>query len=202
MQLQTDVLDEIGQRTDLADQVIKKLIEAIEYYQPKIFLADEAESQYTSTVIAQVSIPLPPQFESMTSLFVTVYGVLYELDQKDQTFITDYNNQVPPIVGPPLYYAIYEGQINLAPVPDNVYPVTAIYEEIIPVPATDQTSNFWTVEAEAMIRHRAVGLLRAGVARTQDRGLDDFALSRLEYYKLKQRVADVEAPRKVKAVYL
>ncbi len=202
LDLQNAVLDDIGQRTDLAQQVINKLTEAIEYYQDLIFLPDEAEQQYTSTVINQVTIPLPTQFESMTSLFVEVYGVLYQLEQKDQTFITDYNNQVPPIVGPPLYYAIYENIINLAPVPDNIYPVTAIYEQIIPVPASDQVSNFWTVDAASMVQHRAVGLLRASVVRSQDRGLDDFALARLEYYRLKRRVAEVEAPKKVKAVYL
>jgi hypothetical protein len=200
--LQLAVIDEMGQRTDIAQSILNKLIESVEYYQPKIFLPDEAEQQYTSTVPQQVSIPLPSQFESMVSLFANVYGTLYKLEQKDQTFITDFNNQVPPITGPPLYYAIYQGVINLAPVPDNPYQITAIYEQIIPVPANDLVSNFWTVDAEPMVRHRAVGYLRSTITRSQDRGLDDFALARLEYFKLKDRVNKLEPAKKVKARYL
>ncbi len=208
LDLQQAVIDEMDQRTDLDDAVVRKLIEAIEFYQDKIFLADEAESQWTTCTIGVQTVSLPPNFENMDRLFVNIDGVWYPMEQKDQDFIETYNAQVPPVLGPPLYFAIYQQdpnvgqQINMAPVPDQAYQLKAIYEQIIPVPANDTTSNFWTTDGASMILHRAVGLLRMTVTRTEDLGQADFLLAQREYWRLKRRIETVQASRTVKPRYL
>lgn len=202
--LQAACVSDLGNRTDLDQDIYNACIEAIEKYQPKIFLADEAEAQWTTLAQNTNTAPLPPQFENMTSLYYNYTGTRWiRLTKVDQTKIEDDNVQTnPPLTGPPIEFSIYLDQLNFFPYADQNYALKAIYEELIPVPADDNTSNFWTVDAAAMIQHYAVGLVRQTKIRTGDMGQADFALALKEYNKLKGRVEDVEAPHRAKAVYL
>jgi hypothetical protein len=212
--LQQAVYDDMGQRDDLAQAIINALTKAVEFYQPKIFLATEAEAQWTSTnawpgtppfpnpLSNAQTVALPPNFESIDAVYCNITGDWVRLFKKSQGELEDENVAIPPPIGPPVDYSIFENLMWFYPYPDEAYPLKAIYDELIPLPAGDGTSNYWTTDAASMIQYYAQGLLRATTVRTQDNGVNDFALSKKEYYKLKQRVADVEAPRRARPVYL
>ena len=212
--LQQQIYDDMGQRDDLAQAIKNACVKAIEYYQPRIFLATEAESQWVSTnawpgtppfpdpASNAQTVTLPPNFESIDAVYANITGDWVRLFKKSQGELEDENVAIPPPIGPPVDYSIFENLMWFYPYPDQAYPLKAIYDALIPLPASDDDSNFWTVDAASMIEHRACGILRSTVVRTQDNGTNDFALARLEYYKLKQRVADVEAPRRARPVYL
>ena len=208
--LEAACVQELGQRTDLDQEIYNAIIEAIEKFQPKVFLDTQAESQWYTLQPQSNTAPLPPNFENMDSLYYNFNSNDWvRLKKVDQRKIEDDNAQnSPELTGPPIEYAIYQQnpsvgqQITFFPYADVAYPLKAIYDEIIPVPADESTSNFWTTTAASMIMHYAVGLIRSTVIRTQDQGQSDFALAIKEYNKLKGRVEDVTAPHRAKAVYL
>jgi hypothetical protein len=65
------------------------------------------------------------------------------------------------------WYLLAANQFNpvmwLFPTPDNVYPLTAVYNRIIPTPTANAISNFWTVDGEALIRHYTEYLIRKNI---------------------------------------
>ena len=173
-------------------------------------MATQAESQFGTLNFNTNTAPLPPNFENMTALYYQYTMTDWvRLIKVDQTKIEDDNAQVnPPLTGPPIEFAIYQfdptvGQLlTFFPYADMNYPLKAIYDEIIPFPADDNTSNFWTVDGASMIMHRAVGLVRRDVIRVADGGQSDFGAALTEYNKLKGRVEDVTAPHRTRPVYL
>ena len=200
----------LGQRTDLDQEIQNAVTTAIERYQPKVFLATQAESQFGTLAFNTNIAALPPNFENMTRLYYEYTNTDWvPLQKVDQSKIEDDNAQTnPPLTGPPIEFAIYQLDPNVGevltffPYADMNYPLKAIYDEIIPFPATDTTSNYWTVEAASMIMYFAVGLIRQNVLRTGDLGIADFKQALIEYNKLKGRVEDVTAPHRARPVYL
>jgi hypothetical protein len=213
--LQARVADDL-RRTNLADVIQRTLIEAIEYYQPDIFVQDQAYSQWTSTVgftnmAAQNNlVPLPPQFEQMDELQLTYSGAIYKVVKRTINYINAEDAQIPPIIGPPIDWCYFLNgsppgpqtpMLRLWPWPDIVYPLTATYRTIIPVPATDDTSNFWTTDAESLIRHRCEAVMRATIVKSADLGAADLMIAKQEFSRLKRRVSDLECTNRVKPVY-
>lgn len=206
-QLKARIADDFRRR-NLADVIQRTAIEAIEKYQPDIFIGNEAIQQWTSTVPNQITVPAPPQMAQIEQIQVLYAGAMYDLKKETINYIFTENAQVPPVIGPPIHYAIWHDQatppnavLYLWPVPDIVYPLTAIYRSIIPVPANDGISNFWTVQGEPMIRHETEGIIRASIVKAQDYGQADFRLAQLEKAKLKRIVSDLECTNRIKPVY-
>ena len=214
--LKNRVADDL-RRTNLADVIQRTLIEAIEYYQPDIFSPNEAYSQWASTVgfttmaAANNLVPLPPQFEQMEMLQLTYSGAIYPVIKRTIEYINTEDAQIPPIIGPPIDWCWFPvgtppapvvPMIRLWPWPDIVYPLTATYRQIIPVPANDNVSNFWTTEGESLIRHRAEAVIRATIVKSPDLGAADIAISKQEFSRLKRKVSDLECTNRVRPQYI
>ena len=214
--LKARVADDL-RRTNLADIIQRTLVEAIEFYQPDIFVPAQAYAQWTSTVawtgnMADQTnlVVLPPQFEQMDLLQLTYAGAIYNIIKRTQTYIDTEDAQIPPIIGPPIDWcymlngtppATQTPMIRLWPWPDIVYPLTATYRTIIPVPANDNVSNFWTTEGEALIRHRAEAIIRATIVKSPDLGSADITICNQEFSRLKRKVSDLECTNRVKPIY-
>ena len=63
------------------------------------------------------------------------------------------------IQGMPKYFAYFNEQIRLYPIPDAAYTVTAAYHYRFPALSADADSNPWTTDAEELIRTRAKRIL-------------------------------------------
>lgn len=91
--------------------------------------------------------------------------------------------------------------LRVFPTPDNKYPMTAVYNRIIPMPVNLTDTNFWTVDAEAMIRHWCEGLIRKNV--THEPNFEaDFDQATMEYAKLSGLVRKATGTGKARAHYL
>ncbi len=214
--LKNRVADDL-RRTNLADIIQRTLIEAIEFYQPDIFVPAQAYSQWTNTVawtgnMADQTnlVPLPPQFEQMDLLQLTFSGAIYPVIKRTINYIDTEDAQIPPIIGPPIDWCYFingpaDGvqtpMIRLWPWPDIVYPLTATYRTIIPVPAGDNISNFWTTEGESLIRHRAEAVIRATIVKSPDMGAADIAIAKQEFSRLKRKVSDIECTNRITPRY-
>lgn len=93
--------------------------------------------------------------------------------------------------------------LRLFPTPDNVYQMTAIYQRIIPMPTLVTTSNFWTVEGEAMIRHATEGVVRKNVTHEPAEIYQrDYDQAGLEFAKLAGIVRKQSGVGKARPCYL
>lgn len=225
MNLQQRLFDEFG-RLDLAttspmltaplptDQIWRAIYDAIEYWQNKVFLNSQAYSQFASTITSFLDpingwqgnlYALPSDFEIDTQLLINISGQNTPMNKVSEIEMNNYDIQGPPtqspIIGPPAYYTIYQNAFRLFPWPDQPYKMTAVYTSIIGVPVNLGQTSFWTVEAEAMIRHYAKGIIKRSYTR-EDGWQTDFAASITEFNKLQGRVRQVSGVGRARAVYL
>lgn len=91
--------------------------------------------------------------------------------------------------------------LRLWPWPDQAYPMTAVYQNKIPVPATAGTSNFWTVDAELFVRMRTEMLLRKNYMREDGWELDE-QTAMDEFKWLQGRVRQLTAVGHARPCYL
>lgn len=91
--------------------------------------------------------------------------------------------------------------LRLWPWPDQAYLMTAVYQNKIPVPTSVTTSNFWTVDAEALIRFETEGILRKNVFH-EPQWVDDFDTALTEFRWLSGRVRQTSAVGRAKPCYL
>ena len=93
--------------------------------------------------------------------------------------------------------------LRIWPWPDQAYLMTAVYQNKIPVPATAGTSNYWTTDAEAMIRWRTEGLLRKNLFHEPDDDWQrDFSTAQDEFNVQSGRVRQTSGTGRAKACYL
>ena len=267
-------------------------IQAVQFWQPKIWLPGQAYNQWCSTFAYQNLYALPVDFEDDMQILQNQFGRIlplikiseYEMNQKDVV--------IPPVIGQAINYCIfgnaaqYYGNVSatwqanfnytsiynsneqpyppylildsnnnvtalsgiygngtsagthpvwptvpgqtvvdgnttnglqwqcwfnmsnagapllrLWPWPDQAYTMTCVYQNIIPVPATAATSNFWAVEAEPMIRFWTEGLLRKNYMREGD-FQNDFDTAMIEFARVSGRVRQVSAKGRARPCYL
>ena len=198
LDLRQAILDDLQRNDPGIDGLVDRYCrEAVEYFQQKIFLPDEAFLQWASTTPNVATVPLPPNMESIDLIQVNDSNALLNMTQRPFEYMAEnWYLQIPAITGTPIDWAFYENEIWLGPTPDQVYQLTATYEQIIPYPTFDNVSNFWTTDAEAMIRHYTEFLLRAGPFKEAQLGTVDKELADMEYAKLQGRVAQLASNRR------
>ena len=161
------IMDEL-QRIDLASQINNAITEAADYYRRDAFFRSDAQDSSTVTVAGSSVYAAPPDVVEIRQLSITVSNTKYPLRLRSWEYINaEDSNTLAPVEGPPVEYAVNlpsSGMtIRLFPTPDKAYRVQYDYVQIIPAPAVDGDSNFWTVEGREMVRAFAKYLLRMNV---------------------------------------
>lgn len=146
-------------RNDLTVPIQNEIISAIEYYQSNRFYFNETRTITFNTVASQefytstdiIGLLTVQEIDQVT---ITVNGNRFEVHRFPYEEL-EYVSVTTTTLGQPNYYAFYQQQIRLYPIPIQVYAVriSALVEVAIPTTGTD--SNAWTNDAEELIRARA-----------------------------------------------
>jgi len=187
--------------------------EAIEYFQPRLFNDTEAYNQWASTIVTNNPgsgwignlYTLPSDFEVDMQILINISGQNQPMRKISEFEMNFLDMQGPPVqsptIRPPDYYCIWANMLRLFPWPDQVYPMTAVYDLNIVVPTTLSTTNFWTVQAASMIVHQATGLIKRFFTKEPD-WQNDFDGATLEFNKLAGRRRQISGTGHGKANYL
>lgn len=154
------IASELGQRTDLADQIGYAINDAIAAYENYRFWFNESRAITFSTVALQ-EFYTSSDSANIATIQKFDYVMLYQGDIPHQlTYANPETMEWQSIngstSGTPWEYTWYGNAIRLYPVPDQAYTVRIGASVKVPAPATDsETGNAWMVHAERLIRSRA-----------------------------------------------
>jgi len=163
-------------RTQLTDEIKSAIQTAIQLAEVDRYYFNEARS-YTDTVADKAYYLQPTSsdgtviFQNMESLTITVNQSKYPLDPKTFQFIDAIDIGVSN-TGIPIWYAIYNNQFRLYPVPDDVYRLDLAYQRKLDTLTDGADTNAWMTDAETMIRQAAKAIVLRDVIRGQDAGAE------------------------------
>ncbi len=127
----------------------------------------------------------PLDFISLNRFEVTSQNFRIQLAPRSYQWIRDQDVLRP---GPPTIfptdYAYYEQQFYLWAYPNSFYPLTLSYRGAAPVPVNLTDSNYWTTEAEALIRTFAKGKIELEVIHDQEAAQACFSSAKDEFLEL------------------
>jgi len=172
--LQSAIARELFNRTDLTTEIQAAIQSAIAHYQKHEFYFSE-EQDTATTVNGQSSLGLPSDHgwvEGLTIIYSTYPIPMLRRDwlTMQQLYV---NSSV--LTGPPTDWAIFADQLWFWPTPNGAYTVTMWQNIQNAAPSADSDSNNWTVDAEELIRSRAVADVRCHVLRDPP-ALQEFGL--------------------------
>jgi len=161
LEMQTRIAQELH-RIDLTTHIQRAIKSAIAFYESNRFFKGEKRGTF-STIAGQryygtsTESPgtLPSDIVEIDSIVTTVNNRIYKLDQVSYEHLEDIDAGVTPLSGYPRLWAWYAEQIRFYPSPNNEYLMTVSYQYERPVLSADSDENFWTTEAEELIRSRA-----------------------------------------------
>jgi len=161
LEMQQRIAQELH-RTDLTTHIQRAIKSAIAFYESNRFFKGEKRGTF-STIAGQryygtsTASPgtLPSDIVEIDSIVTTVNNRIYKLDQVSYEHLEDIDAGVTPLSGYPRLWAWYAEQIRFYPSPNNEYLMTVSYQYERPVLSADSDENFWTTEAEELIRSRA-----------------------------------------------
>lgn len=156
--------------------------------------ADFAQDGVTSSFWTQLStvpgvnVYTPPlDFVSINRFEVTSQNFRIQLYPRTYWWIRDQDVLRP---GPPTIYptdyAYYEQQFFLWAYPNSFYPLTLSYRGAAPVPVNLTDSNYWTTEAEALIRTFAKGKIELEVIHDTEAATACFSSAKDEFIELQR----------------
>lgn len=161
--MQTRIADEI-KRTDLTSQIQLAILSAVNFYKTDRFWWNESRSD-ASTVADQEYYGLPADFLALDFIGVTVSSRYYQLVPKSAHEIDEINWGAGTYTGYPAYFALYENNLRLYPIPNAVYTLRIAYLKQLTALSASADSNEWTVTAEELIRLHAKADLLENVIR-------------------------------------
>ena len=150
-----DIVDELPRGDSSITAIAQaKLLNAIDFYTTDRFWFNEKQTTLTTTPsLAYYSWPAD-LLEIDSVLATESAGTKYELTpityQEMNAF--DAGNSY----GQPCWYSTYNKQFRLYPVPDATYTIIVSHQYSPATLSATTDSNAWTVEAEALIRSRAL----------------------------------------------
>ncbi len=188
--MRTRIMDEL-QRTDLAGQINNAITEAADYFRRDAFFRNDAQDSSTTTVAGTSVYAAPADVVEIRQLAITVSNTKYPLRLRSWEYINaEDSNAAAPVQGPPVEYAVNlpaSGMsIRLFPTPNGAYRLQYDYIQIIPAPALDGDSNFWTMEGREMVRAYAKYLLRMNLLNDPQSAQIDKEMADQYFRKLKQ----------------
>lgn len=116
-----------------------------------------AANSQLSTVYNVNQYTMPIDLIAFTRVEVSwALNIRLEMEPKDYGTFRDWDVIRPsPPATYPTYYCWYKQTLYLWPYPGGIYPITLSYRGSPPVATLTTTSNIWTTQAEAMVRHYA-----------------------------------------------
>lgn len=145
-------------RDDLTDEIHATAREIVRNLQRTFFYVTPVTTTFP-TVPGQVLYLIPESIVSVTHLrldYANTWLWLNEVEYKRLLF-ADVN--IPSTRSPPWMWAPYDSYVRLFPAPDRVYTVEITGDGKVPIPATDDTSNFWTGPAAALVKYETMAQL-------------------------------------------
>lgn len=161
--MQDRVADELA-RSDLTAQIKKAILSAIDYYEnePFWFLENRATA---STVDGQRNYALPSDYLYDDSMKVTINSRFVPMDKRPWDWMEQaYQNTTYKSY--PQYWADYQANLWLYPVPNGVYTLTLSYRRRLTELSATSDYNDWTTTAEILVRCRAKADLYRHVLRS------------------------------------
>ena len=170
--MQTRIADELA-RADLTTEIQQAIQTAIAYYQPLRLYGTEQRVQGAFNTVqsqefyGQADWSEMPNVRRVDRITVTVATNRYTMNPRTPQYMEDVS--VNPLwEGQPIDFSFYNQQLRFYPIPDAVYPVTVMGTMVVAAPVNGSDSNFWTNDAELLIRSRAKRELLAHVIRDTD----------------------------------
>ena len=157
-------------RSNITTQIAEAITTAIDAYREHRFFFNESRDTTFSTVAAQEFYDADDE-PDLANLIKIDYC---KINVNDSTFdlMPDFPSEIEgastnaTATGQPGWYVLYNRQIRLYPIPDDVWTVRVAGVFIYAAPATDgETDNFWMTTAERLIRSRAKAELALHVLR-------------------------------------
>ncbi len=160
--LKARIKDELGGRTDLDSQIAYAIDDAIKLHLQQHLWPTEASTSF-DTVPGTAYYVVPTRFRGFVRVTVTDDGDKWPLEPISYEQYRDMDGDDADDDGTPSCYALFGGYMYLHPVPDEVYPINCDYYRDFAAPVTDDEENYWTVEAEPLIRNTAKKILYSEV---------------------------------------
>jgi hypothetical protein len=191
-------------REDISTQIAEAILSAVEFYSASRFAGNEARG--TITTIAGTKFygtdtaspgTLPSDIAEIDQISLTVSGRTYALDRQPHSLIESIDSV--SLQATPRDWAWYAGQLRLYPTPNDAYTVTLSYQQILTALSADNDSNFWTNDAEQLIRCRAKRMLCMHVTGDQETANAMFVAEREALSQLKKKTNKLEASGRIRA---
>lgn len=145
-------------RSDLTTQIDEAIQEAVDFYHPEVLWFQEDRASNT-TSIGEPLYPLPEDYLSLDSFYITVNSSKYPLNQlgmhEFEEKYTDTEEQ-----GEPCDFCIYDQQLKLGPTPSEEWPITLHYIRFIDAPASGE-NNYTSRLVKQLISARAKHIIYA-----------------------------------------
>lgn len=149
-------------RTDLTADIQSAIQSAIAFYASQRFAGNEKRWSLTTiggTKFYGTDTPdagtLPADILEIDSITVTANARIYQLDRMSYIDMDAIDAGTTPLAGYPRLWSWYAGQLRLYPTPNAAYVLNLSGQYQLPALSADADANFWTTEAEELIRCRA-----------------------------------------------
>lgn len=158
--LQSQIADELGQRTDLTSQIQTAIQSAIAKYERQRFYFNQYYSQTAFyTVTGQEFYTVSDwsymnKFVTIQKIWVTVSQNRYTLEPRTWQYLADVSVN-PQVTGWPIEYAYANEQMRIYMIPNGNYPMGILATIRLDQLVNDADSNAWTTDAYDLIRCEA-----------------------------------------------
>ncbi len=141
------------------------------------------------STVYQINQYVPPlDYVSPERIEVTAANLRYELHSISYGQLRNYDVIRPgPITTYPTMWAWFQQQIYVWPYPNGFYPLTLSYRSAPPLVTNMGDSNFWTQQAEALIRAKAAQLMCLNLIHDPEAAADFLAVVKAEEAALKSQ---------------
>lgn len=197
-ELQSSIIQDLGNRTDLAAVVTAELPQRITYFQDQPFSQQEATDSSLTTATSTAAYTLATTVAQVTGAWYLYAGNIWlPLNPTSIEVLNSLDNIVPPVQSPPTDYAIYGRQIRLYPWPSGAWQMKLNVIARTAVPSTSGDANLWTQDAFALIRHATVEVVAAQYVKKPDLAMQAGTLKLRELAFLLDRATILSATGRV-----
>lgn len=138
--MQARIADELN-RTDLSSQIRLAIKSAIANLETRPFYWNEQRS-YISTAATQRIYALPDNFQGVNTLTLTYNQYITLLEPRSWSYIEDITSTTQS-QGQPRSFAIYDEQLFVYPIPDQIYTLTMSYYKHLEDVSATGSANAW-----------------------------------------------------------
>jgi hypothetical protein len=167
--MQTRIADEMH-ADDLTTEIQRAILSAVQFYAPNRFYGTEKRGTITTIAgtrfyATDTASPgtLPTDIAEIDSIVCTVSGRDFLLEPSSYAELEEIDPGATLTTGDPRMWAWYAGTLRLYPTPNEARVLTISYQSILTELSDDSDSNFWTNQAEQLIRARAKKDIAANV---------------------------------------